>query len=149
MGRARRNQRDAIRKQRAKRRAGNCTGSDDSDEGYIDVEEVSVDRLDAVLAASRQAPAFKLPVIAIGGRVEDEAVVEGPPREFAAQTTTAGDSDQRDTKLSAKVGKNNGKPTEKERIERMRLKKQQQKARRKEKKVARETAAATVAVAPK
>ena len=50
MGRARRNQRDAIRKQRAKRRrrGSGLDNSDDSDIDTNNIDDVSIDRLDAV-----------------------------------------------------------------------------------------------------
>ena len=136
MGRARRNQRDAIRKQRAKRRRrGGLDNSDgsDSDTDNTNIDDVSIDRLEAILAASATVAPTNIVTIIDHGK---ETTNDGP-------TTTSSDKKQgKGTKfiVAKKVGKST---SENDRIERMRFKKQQFKARRKEKKEARETAAAT------
>ena len=137
MGRARRNQRDAIRKQRAKRRrrGSGLDNSDDSDIDTNNIDDVSIDRLDAVLAASAVAPT----IVAIIDNEEtknDEPILSSSWKKKQAK------------KVGTNIGKKGSTTNEEnDRIERMRLKKQQHKARRKEKKEARETAAAAIAIA--
>ena len=137
MGRARRNQRDAIRKQRAKRRRrGGLDNSDgsDSDTDNTNIDDVSIDRLEAILAASATVAPTTIVTIIDHGK---ETTNDGP--------TTSSSSDKKHGQgTKSIVAKKVGKSTsENDRIERMRFKKQQFKARRKEKKEARETAAAT------
>ena len=152
MGRARRNQRDAIRKQRAKRRfrsssknGGRPGNDDDHRDSDIDLvnEEVrggSVGILDGKSSSSSNKEKE--------GRRE-----EGPPRKdlLADRTTVARAADHAAEAASvpAGVGTTNAKKggpldDSRDRIERMRTRRRLQKARRREKKDSRE-AAATVA----
>lgn len=145
MGRARRNQRDAIRKQRAKRRrrGSGLDNSDDSDIDTNNIDDVSIDRLDAVLAASAVAPT----IVAI---IDNEETKNdgSTSSSFGKKKLDEGTKSMVAKKAGTNIGKKGSTTTEEnDRIERMRLKKQQFKARRKEKKEARKIAVAAAAAA--
>jgi len=134
MGRKRRDQRDAIRKQRAKRRKKN----DSSGDANSDDEQPILSGV-----ASRRAPEARGSE-AIADQKEADPSTESGDKKISK----AGDRESKpepsssvakveDTTDQSKVSASK-KPVDK--IERMRLKKQQQKARRKEKKAAREAA---------
>ena len=131
MGRARRNQRDNIRKQRAKKRR----------KGKGKEEDIDISHLTASSRSVRQ------------GQHSSAAVSKQNKEETSPtdQSTTCNNNNPNNTTPTAvqHSDKSQGqKPIAKkqpvERIERMRLKKQLQKARRKEKKAAREAAVASV-----
>ena len=119
MGRVRRNQRDAIRKQRAKRR-NRQAGSDD------DCVQTPVKKRRRLTEAQLPAPADSIQL---------QSIVPG----------TSNVEKDRSATIPAEVSVSSQKPSQDKgpinRIERMRLKKQQQKARNKEKKAARVAAA--------
>jgi hypothetical protein len=127
MGRARRNQRDNIRKQRAKKRRKGKGKEED-----IDISQLT--------ASSRSVRQRQHSSAAVSKQNKDET----SPTD---QSTTCNNNNPNNTTPTAvqHSDKSQGqKPIAKkqpvERIERMRLKKQLQKARRKEKKAAREVA---------
>jgi hypothetical protein len=135
MGRARKNQRDAIRKQRAKRRKKNNPSDDDD-------SDIDIDKSVSELASSRE------PVVSetFIGQAEGKSTgcEESKPSSATTEAKTARITTAKDASVPAPAKV----PTIKkpvDRIERMRLKKQQQKARNKEKKVTREAAAAAAA----
>ena len=161
MGRARRNQRDAIRKQRAaKRRKRNPNGDDgsdsDGDVGY------ACPRNELALGSAASAGASKNSNTKRGNpEAEGEegglssAVVDGNKQFNSKESTESNTSeseansqsatkDSTTTAASATAAK---KPVDK--IERMRLKKREREARRKEKKAAKAQAAASGASSPK
>ncbi len=147
MGRARRNQRDAIRKSRAKRRNRGKTTSDDSS----DDEQP---RIQHVAKKARTSTAASVEINS--KREEGEPLSKVSSTEETGNITTAASSlstEQHNNTSHIKSEQHNETNKSKEdqakatpkkpldKIERMRLKKQQQKARRKEKKAAREAAA--------
>ena len=125
MGRVRRNQRDAIRKQRAKRR-NRQAGSDD------DCVQTPVKKRRRLTEAQLPAPADSIQL---------QSILPGTSN----IETSLQPSEDRSATIPAKVSVSSQKPSQDkrpiDRIERMRLKKQQQKARNKEKKAARVAAA--------
>ena len=148
MGRARRNQREAIRKQRAKRRKRNCSSSSDSSDSEFDHTTNNNSGLDVSLGDRDESAATA------GCQKTEEglqSVDNIKANAYTAETETASNiniakqdnsnnNSPSSTVAVTKVGTiAKKKPVDK--IERMRLKKQQQKARRKEKKAAREQAA--------
>jgi len=129
MGRVRRNQRDGIRKQRAKRRVRK-TGADDSDNAYIKGTASKTRRLsqEGIPVDSTAS------VRSSNGKTETEQ-----------QSLLKSEKNQEGITSIYKSTQNTKQTTKRaplDRIERMKLKKQQQKARRKEKKEARASAAA-------
>lgn len=121
MGRVRRNQRDAIRKQRAKRRSKQ-SGGNDSDSEY-----------DQEVVTKRRRVGGEKPVTSDSADF-DSVVDKKEPVPSTAKLQHSEGSNRDESKPKAKA------PVDK--IERMRLKKQQQKARNKEKKAARAAEAA-------
>lgn len=132
MGRARRNQRDAQRKQRIKRRKKNNPGSDDDDSDGIDIDHNSLSR-EPACEKEANPPAENTEQTELKPSASTNAV------ERRASSTIA-KAKGASLPASAKVATIK-KPVD--RIERMRLKKQQQKTRNKEKKAARAAATAT------
>ena len=152
MGRARRNQREAIRKQRAKRRKKNCSSSDCSDSEFDHTTinnsglDVSLDRDESAATAGFQKTEERLQSVdnikATSYAAETEA--ETASNINIAKQDNSSNNSPSSTVAVTKVGTiAKKKPVDK--IERMRLKKQQQKARRKEKKAAREQASTAAA----
>lgn len=130
MGRVRRNQRDAIRKQRAKRR-NRQSGGDGSDS----------DCNQAAVVKRRRVVAEENPSVPNQADCQSNFGTNDTKHSSEHTDTTATTLDQGE---SCKLDEN--KPREKapiDRIERMRLKKRQQKARNKEKKAARVAAVAS------
>lgn len=117
MGRVRRNQRDAIRKQRAKRRSKQSGGNDS----------------DSEVVTKRRRVGGEKPVTSDSADF-DSVVDKKEPVPSTAKLQHSEGSNRDESKPKAKA------PVDK--IERMRLKKQQQKARNKEKKAARAAEAA-------
>jgi hypothetical protein len=118
----------------------NSDGSD-SDTDNTNIDDVSIDRLEAILAASATVASPSIVTIIDHGK---ETTNDKP--------TTSSSSDKKHDKgtksiVAKKVGKSTSE--ENDRIERMRFKKQQFKARRNEKKEAREIAAAAAAATRK
>ena len=127
MGRVRRNQRDAIRKQRAKRRNRQAGG-----ETNDNCVETPVKKKRLLTEAQLPVPAHKtLSNSILLGTGETET--SSQPFDDHSATIPA--------KVSAISDKSPQAKGPVDRIERMRLKKQQQKARNKEKKAARAAAA--------
>lgn len=121
MGRKRRDQREAIRKQRAKRRKkNNHSGDEDDDSGFAHTAEQAAPGATVALPIKRSEDTVTKPE-------QSPATTNGEPLD--ATLSSSGPAEVAAAK----------KPVD--RIERMRLKKQQQKARRKEKKAAREALA--------
>ena len=148
MGRARRNQREAIRKQRAKRRKRNCSSSSDSSDSEFDHTtinnsglDVSLDRDESAATAGFQKTEERLQSVDnIKATLYSTAETETASNINIAKQDNSSTNSHSSTVAVTKVGTiAKKKPVDK--IERMRLKKQQQKARRKEKKAAREQAA--------
>ena len=148
MGRARRNQREAIRKQRAKRRKRNCSPSSDSSDSEFDHTtinnsglDVSLDRDESAATAGFQKTEERLQSVDnIKATLYSTAETETASNINIAKQDNSSTNSHSSTVAVTKVGTiAKKKPVDK--IERMRLKKQQQKARRKEKKAAREQAA--------
>lgn len=149
MGRARRNQREAIRKQRAKRRKRNCSSSSDSSDSEFDHTtnnnsglDVSLgDRDESAATAGCQKTEERLQSVDnIKATLYSTAETETASNINIAKQDNSSTNSHSSTVAVTKVGTiAKKKPVDK--IERMRLKKQQQKARRKEKKAAREQAA--------
>ena len=148
MGRARRNQREAIRKQRAKRRKRNCSSSSDSSDREFDHTtinnsglDVSLDRDESAATAGFQKTEERLQSVDnIKATLYSTAETETASNINIAKQDNSSTNSHSSTVAVTKVGTiAKKKPVDK--IERMRLKKQQQKARRKEKKAAREQAA--------
>lgn len=147
MGRARRNQRDAKRKQRAKRRKrGGLDNSSDDSDIEIDtniIDDVSIDLLDAILAGGRVVAPTIVTIIDNRKETKNDGSTSSS---FRKKKLDRGTKSIVAKKVGTNIGKKDSTTTEEnDRIERMRLKKQQHKARRKEKKEARETAALAVA----
>ncbi|KAL9178789.1 hypothetical protein ACHAXT_003920 [Thalassiosira profunda] len=135
MGRARRNQREAIRKQRAKKRRRkdpSTCGSDSEDDSGL-VLATAVEQPSTAEQSSTNDNA-KGPSCNSDSKPSADAKLRPADESEANPPATASDSAVSPTPAAAPK-----KPVD--RIERMRLKKQQQKARRKEKKAAREAAA--------
>ena len=147
MGRARRNQREAIRKQRAKRRKKNCSSSDCSDSEFDHTTinnsglDVSLDRDESAATAGFQKTEERLQSVDnIKATLYSTAETETASNINIAKQDNSSTNSHSSTVAVTKVGTiAKKKPVNK--IERMRLKKQQQKARRKEKMAAREQAA--------
>ena len=148
MARARRNQREAIRKQRAKRRKKNCSSSDCSDSEFDHTTnnnsglDVSLgDRDESAATAGCQKTEERLQSVDnIKATLYSTAETETASNINIAKQDNSSTNSHSSTVAVTKVGTiAKKKPVDK--IERMRLKKQQQKARRKEKKEAREQAA--------
>ena len=141
MGRARRNQRDAIRKSRAKRRnRGNNTTDDSSgdDEGQPRIQHIA--------KKARTSTAAKAEINSKREVEEKSSPTVSTTEETGNITTAASSTELHNTApIKSEEHKETNKPEGEpkkplDKIERMRLKKQQQKARRKEKKAAREAA---------
>ena len=134
MGRVRRNQRDAIRKKRAKRR-NKQTGGNDSD-GDDSIEQIAAKRRrvaeDTIPAVSNKHSNSQLV-----NKEADRSSSTLPPQEESVSEASV----REDTSGVQQCESTLTEKTPVDRIERMRLKKQQQKARRKEKKAARAAAA--------
>mmetsp|Transcript_1354 Transcript_1354/g.1826 ORF Transcript_1354/g.1826 Transcript_1354/m.1826 type:complete len:147 (-) Transcript_1354:285-725(-) len=144
MGRARRNQRDAIRSARAKRRKLNkkISSDDDDDSGtHYCLSELT----------SKPTGASETATGAIGYQKikPSKGSADQNVTNFVFQESKPSSTNTEPTISNATAGESSApvksatikKPLDK--IERMRLKKQQQKARRKEKKAAREAVAAS------
>jgi hypothetical protein len=127
MGRVRRNQRDAIRKQRAKRR-NKQTGGDDSDNDCVESTSVKRRRVvnDQVHVSSNNIDS---------GTDLGNKETKSPLAPVTDQSRS--DSGAVQQSECTKVRKQPSEKAPVDRIERLRLKKQQQKARRKEKRAAR------------
>mmetsp|Transcript_9295 Transcript_9295/g.13353 ORF Transcript_9295/g.13353 Transcript_9295/m.13353 type:complete len:150 (+) Transcript_9295:86-535(+) len=146
MGRARRNQRDAIRKSRAKRRSRGKNTSDDSsgdDEGQPRIQHIA--------KKARISTAARAEINSKREEEEELSSKVSSTEETGNITTAAASSTELHN--TAPIKSEEHKETNKsewepkatpkkpiDKIDRMRLKKQQQKARRKEKKAAREAA---------
>ncbi len=149
MGRARRNQRDAIRKSRAKRRNRGKNTSD------VSSEEDEGPRIQHVAKKARTVTAAKVDIDSKREEGEEPLLKVSSVEETGNITTAASSSTELQNNNTAPIKSEEHKETSKsegepkattpkkplDKIERMRLKKQQQKARRKEKKAAREAAA--------
>jgi len=141
MGRARRNQRDAIRKSRAKRRNRGKNSSDDSSVEQPRIQHVAKKQKTSTVAtaeinlkrdedkSSSTVPSVEEPSSNKSAASSTEQPNTAPIKSEEQKETNKSEGEQKETSK---------KPLDK--IERMRLKKQQQKARRKEKKAAREAA---------
>lgn len=150
MGRARRNQREAIRKQRAKRRRKNNSSSTDDDDSCADRHRSPNESPSGIAPPPVPGePGGHFHEIKEGGQetinsVDKDSIRESKTSstnnnsEAAASRNTPPSPSSLPSSLAVKVG-TVGKPLD--RVERMRLKKQRQKARRREKKAAREAAA--------
>lgn len=150
MGRARRNQREAIRKQRAKRRKKNCSSSDCSDSEFDHTTinnsglDVSLDRDESAATDGFQKTEERLQSVDNIKATSHTAETETASNINIAKQDNSSTNSHSSTVAVTKVGTiAKKKPVDK--IERMRLKKQQQKARRKEKKAAREQASTAAA----
>mmetsp|Transcript_36948 Transcript_36948/g.89656 ORF Transcript_36948/g.89656 Transcript_36948/m.89656 type:complete len:167 (+) Transcript_36948:131-631(+) len=161
MGRARKNQRDAIRKQRANKRQKRGSGGDDHDDDDDDVIESLV--LDPLLSSRGAVSSMNEHKASSdagdgdckGGNEQSVDVdpygndeVAGPlkpsqdPTAGPASTAAAEDATKQSEEKSETTNMAPSPPPKPlTKIERMRLKKQQQKARRKEKKAIRAAAA--------
>ena len=127
MGRARRNQRDNIRKQRAKKRRKGKGKEEDIDISHLTASSRSVrQRQHSSAAVSKQNKEETSPTD------QSTNCINNNPNNTTPTTVQHSDKSQGQKPIAKK------QPVE--RIERMRLKKQLQKARRKEKKAAREAA---------
>ena len=132
MGRKRRNQRDAIRKQRAKRRKRNSKGSSDEDD--CDESEFVASAAIAPTPNSDSIPSIQ--------STTDEEVASVNPEKDHKPSPTSLSSKTHPAKVHSELSPATESKKPADKIERMRLKKQQQKARRKEKRALREAAAA-------
>jgi hypothetical protein len=138
MGRARRNQRDAIRKQRAakrrKRGAGESEDEDDTNIDYLFAKKMK-----------RQEKALYVQRKKSDSNDQHTNISENEPSTFQTPSTQSEETNKdilRPTKKPETLRKSEhdteSRPNYKsiDKVERMRLKKQQQKARRREKKAA-------------
>lgn len=138
MGRARRNQRDAIRKQRAKKRKKGQDDSDD-DDGYVIPFSSNNDNSSISLLRNRTETTTREPVQNVSKRQKDQATfasVDCKAENIEESSESTATTKKDESKASAPIKAGATKKAPMDRIERMRLKKQQQKARRKEKKAA-------------
>jgi hypothetical protein len=171
MGRARRNQRDAIRKQRARRRRRDNHPGYGSDDERIDIElrgrRSAVVRINDIDAKRKSDDDAVRGGIAIGRAAGESGAVEtgsstgisyadhrgnnSKPSSPSVQKNTIPAAsaiaarDNSSSSVTSKVGADARSIVDRDRIERMRSRRQSQKARRKEKSEAREAATAAAA----
>jgi hypothetical protein len=144
MGRARRNQRDAVRKQRAKKR-----NRDKQDDDMDDMDDIPNIQYSAKKASSDQQPGTpsKQTTKAPAAIIKDAEETTPPSRQDNHGSTPPSKNDHHKNNTD-KSDASGLVPIPKKqtlaKIERMRMKKQQQKARRREKKAAKQMTTTTI-----
>lgn len=132
MGRARRNQRDAIRKQRAKKRKKGQEESDD--DSSVDLEDLYQQQS---IPQKQETSEHNASTDSSKSSLKDQKKEDQrpAPRELSLASGTDTHQKEEASSLPIKAG-TTIKKAPMDKIERMRLRKQQQKERRKEKKAA-------------
>ena len=136
MGRARRNQRDNRRKSRAKRRSRGKNTSDDESSG----DDYALPRIQHVAKKAKTSTAATADINHQKTEEHESSITAPAIKEPSDNKSEAITTEEHGAAPIKTEEDKKETPKKLDRIERLRLKKQQQKARRKEKKAAREAA---------